>query len=376
MADRPVLVSLLMLLTLAVQPRAQVETRDPLPVPDLPGYRTLKGDFHLHTVFSDGMVWPTVRVMEAWRDGLDVIALTEHLEYRPHVKDVATPVNRAYEIAKPLADDLGIVLVRGVEITKPASPAAPDGATAHFNALFVTDADALHVPDLLDALRKARAQGAFIFWNHPGFRVPKAEWFPAIAAAHEQQLFDGIELVNGPLFYPEAFPWIDEKRLTILATSDAHEPIPPRERAGLRPITLLFAKTADAAGVREALASRRTAAWMGGDLWGAEAHLRDLWAASVRIQPKRVRAGTFALLRAQNPSALSFRYVVRKAPAWFLLEPATIQPRGESLLRARIARDAPAGRAAVEIVVELINVHAAPGRNVVARVPIDITVER
>ncbi|NSW95228.1 MAG: histidinol-phosphatase, partial [Bacteroidales bacterium] len=34
-------------------------------LPDLPGYVTLKCDFHLHTVFSDGNVWPTIRVGEA-----------------------------------------------------------------------------------------------------------------------------------------------------------------------------------------------------------------------------------------------------------------------------------------------------------------------
>ena len=48
--------------------------RHELRVPDLPGLETLKGDFHLHSVFSDGRVWPTVHVQEAWRDGLDVIA--------------------------------------------------------------------------------------------------------------------------------------------------------------------------------------------------------------------------------------------------------------------------------------------------------------
>lgn len=354
----------------------QVETRDPLPVPDVPGYRTLKGDFHLHTVFSDGNVWPTVRVLEAWRDGLDVIALTDHLEYRPHVADVTTEVGRAYAVAKPLADELGIILIPGVEITKPASAAAPDGATAHFNALFVTDAAAIHTPDLVDALKRARAQGAFIFWNHPGFRVPKAEWFPAIAAAHDQQLVDGMELVNGPDFYPEAFPWIEEKRLTILGTSDAHEPMPPRERGGVRPMTLVFARSADASGVREALAGRRTAAWMSGRLWGHEALLRGLWAGAVRITAPRAKAGAFVLLRARNASALPFRVAVRQAPDWFRMEPGAIQPEGASLLRARLLRDAPAGAQSIDVDLELTNLHAAPGRTVVARTTLSIEVSR
>ena len=354
---------------------AQVETRDPLPVPDIPGYRTLKGDFHLHTVFSDGNVWPTVRVMEAWRDGLDVIAITDHLEYRPHVKDVTTAVNRAYAVAKPYADAFGILLVPGVEITKPASPTEPDGATAHFNALFVKDADAIHSPDLMEALGRARAQGAFIFWNHPGFRVPKAEWFPAIAAAYDRKLFDGMELVNGPLFYPEAFPWIEEKRLTILSTSDAHEPMPPRERAGVRPMTLLFARTADLDGVHEAFTSRRTAAWMGGELWGSAEHLGALWSAAVRINMPPGKPGAFVFARATNVSALPFRFIQR-APSWLRFESAAISPQGESLLRVRYVPDAPFGTHAIEVELELTNFHVAPGRNLVVRVPLNVEVNR
>jgi 3',5'-nucleoside bisphosphate phosphatase len=209
---------------------AQVQTRQSLPVPALPGYATLKADLHLHTVFSDGFVWPTVHLLDAWRDGLDVICLSEHVQYRPHARDVTTGIGRSCEIAKPLAEQLGIILIPGVEITKPASPDAPDGATAHFNALFVTDPAGLDTPDLIEALRRARAQGASVFWNHPGFRVARAESFPLVAEAFRQQLFQGMELVNGPNFYAEAYPWIGEKRLTILANSDAHDPVPPRDR--------------------------------------------------------------------------------------------------------------------------------------------------
>ena len=45
--------------------------------PDIPGYQTLLCDFHIHTVFSDGSVWPDIRVQEAVKDGLDAISLTE-----------------------------------------------------------------------------------------------------------------------------------------------------------------------------------------------------------------------------------------------------------------------------------------------------------
>ena len=36
--------------------------------PDVDGYKTLVLDLHTHSVFSDGHVWPTIRVAEAERD--------------------------------------------------------------------------------------------------------------------------------------------------------------------------------------------------------------------------------------------------------------------------------------------------------------------
>ncbi len=73
--------------------------------PDLDNYKTLLTDFHQHTVFSDGAVWPSIRVEEAIRDGLDAISLTEHLEYQPYAKDIPHPDrNRSYIVASQSAE--------------------------------------------------------------------------------------------------------------------------------------------------------------------------------------------------------------------------------------------------------------------------------
>ncbi|MFH1268845.1 MAG: PHP domain-containing protein, partial [Planctomycetota bacterium] len=58
------------------------DVRREIQFPDVGGYQTLVCDFHMHTVFSDGQVWPPVRVKEAWSQGLDAIALTDHIEYQ------------------------------------------------------------------------------------------------------------------------------------------------------------------------------------------------------------------------------------------------------------------------------------------------------
>ena len=61
--------------------------------------KLISADLHIHTVFSDGSVWPDIRVEEARREGLDLIALTEHLEYQPYAEDLPHPDrNRSYEI--------------------------------------------------------------------------------------------------------------------------------------------------------------------------------------------------------------------------------------------------------------------------------------
>lgn len=362
----------------AVSSVGSAQVRRPLPVPNLPGLVTLKGDFHLHSVFSDGWVWPGVHVQEAWRDGLDVISLTEHAEYNPNKDDVRVDAGRSYEVARPLAERLGLILIPGIEITKP-DPNRPPGnwpGSAHFNALFVTDANALNHPDLYEALRRARAQGAFVFWNHPGFQGVKPDWFPPVAAAFDQKLFQGMELVNGPDFYPEAYPWIEQRTLTILCNSDAHLPVPPREDGGVRPITLLFARTADAAGVRDALEARRTAAWMGGEVWGAEEPLRGIWQGAIEIEtPELARGPGRIMLRVRNRSAIPFRARVQAAPAGFrITEAILIEPEATTVIYPRIAREVPAGTLDVQL--EITNLHVGPGRNLVVTLPLRLTPSR
>jgi hypothetical protein len=360
---------------------AQTPVRQALPVPDVPGFKTLKADFHLHTVFSDGNVWPTVHVQDAWRDGLDVIALTEHAEYTPHAADVKVDIGRSYVIAKPLADQLGVILVPGVEITKPDPPKAPlvlPEGSAHFNALFITDPSVLNVPnDLMEALRRAKAQNAFVFWNHPRYRVSRALWFPPIARAFDAGLFQGMELVNGPDFYEEAYPWIAERRLTILANSDAHDPVPPRTVTAHRPITLLFVKTADLDGVREALVSRRTAAWQGDDVWGPEEYLRGLWTGSIVVETATMtrKPGVAPFVRLRNVSAIPMHVVVRGAPEWMVFSgPLTLDAESVTFVRPPLTAGAPAGEHHVELTLEVSNLHTAPGQNLTVKLPLTVRI--
>ena len=46
------------------------------------GFNVYKADLHSHTIFSDGQVIPRFRVREAWQEGLDILAITDHIEAR------------------------------------------------------------------------------------------------------------------------------------------------------------------------------------------------------------------------------------------------------------------------------------------------------
>jgi len=282
------------------------QTRKIIYIPDIPGYTTLKCDFHLHTVFSDGTVWPSVRVEEAWLDGLDAISITDHIEYRPHSKDITADHNRSFEIAEPLANSLNILLIRGAEISRSMPP-------GHLNALFIKNANLLDRENVTDALKEARDQGAFILWNHPGWKIQQPDttlWWDEHTRLLKSDLMHGIEVFNDKEYYPEAIDWAFEKRLTILCNSDVHSPIGMSydPENGHRPMTLVFAKSRTQGGIREALFSRRTVAYFNNTLAGTAGLLESLFFASVEIRnhPGRLSNGETKSLEITNNSDIDF----------------------------------------------------------------------
>ena len=119
------------------------------------GSHWVSTDLHIHTVFSDGAVWPSIRVEEARKEGLDLIAMTEHLEYQPHAEDIPHPDrNRSYTIASGMIQpEERLQVINGSEITREMAP-------GHINAVFIKDANALLYADSLSGIQAANKQGA------------------------------------------------------------------------------------------------------------------------------------------------------------------------------------------------------------------------
>ncbi len=268
-------------------------------IPDVGEFKVLKGDFHMHTLFSDGQVMPKDRVTEAVDNGLDVISITDHIEYRiffggggPYKLELRNDDhNYSYDIAKPDADKRKLLLVRGTEITKMKMP------PGHFNALFVQDVNpiAAAVDDWRKMLQVAADQGAFLLWNHPGWVAPKSGglaegqplYFPdELEEARQKGLMHGIEVFNGSEAYPIVSDWCNEKDLAILANSDIH----PSEanRYGfqnpLRPMNLILAKERTVDSVKEAFFAKRVVGWAAGNLWGRKECLEPLFDACVAVE--------------------------------------------------------------------------------------------
>ena len=85
--------------------------------------------------------------------GLDVIAITDHIEYRPNKDYIKADHNESYKRAKTVEKASNLIVIQGAEITR----SKPIG---HINALFLTDANALDVEDPLRAVDNALEQGA------------------------------------------------------------------------------------------------------------------------------------------------------------------------------------------------------------------------
>ena len=253
------------------------QSRNIINVPNLPGYQTLKCDFHMHSVFSDGTVWPTVRVHEAWEEGLDAISITDHIEYRPHSKDIEADHNRSYEIAAPLAKDMDIILVRGTEITRRMPP-------GHLNAIFIENANLIDQQDLDLAIEAAYKQDAIIMWNHPCWKSQQPDtviWWDKHTELYNKNIMQGIEVYNGELCY-EALDWANEKNLIMFGNSDVHGPIKVKE--GHRDLTLVFTKERSAEGIKEALLARRTLVYFGNNLAGKPDLLKPFFFESIEIK--------------------------------------------------------------------------------------------
>lgn len=276
--------------------------------PNIPGFITITTDLHQHTAFSDGSVWPDIRVMEALKDGIDAISLTEHLEYQPHKADIPHPDrNRSYALALKEAKDHNLIIIHGSEITRSMPP-------GHSNAVFIQDANKMLIKDSIEIFREAKRQGAFVFWNHPNWLGQRKDAVATLTAIHQflikENLLDGIEVVNDHTYSDEALQIALENNLTIMGTSDIHGLIEwdfNQSSAYHRPVTLVFGKEKNAASIKDGLMNRRTVVFYRNLLIGRDEYLKPLISSCLQIKSAKYSNKTQVLiLEIENVSSVPF----------------------------------------------------------------------
>lgn len=163
-------------------------------------------------------------------------------------------------------------------------------APGHFNAIFLKDSNPLETEKYQDSFDAAKRQDAFIFWNHPGWDRQQPDstlWWPEHTELYKKGYMHGIEVANSASCFPEAVNWCLEKNLTMMGTSDIHQPIQTDydfARGEHRTMTFVFAKEHSASAIREALNEGRTAVWYQDKVIGKESLLRPFFEKCIEVK--------------------------------------------------------------------------------------------
>ncbi|MCL5281034.1 MAG: PHP domain-containing protein [Planctomycetes bacterium] len=293
-------------------------------------YEVLRGDFHMHTVHSDGTLSPAQRVIEAWQYGYDVIAITDHGDFR------------SYEEALPTAKTLGILLVRGMEtgLSGREHLVALDFSAGYQPRNPHQWSETPGQPQVFyqDEWRTLAAAGAFVLYAHPHVGL-RDQMLWGIG----QGLLQGIEVKNdvvgsewntvqslGTWWYPFALDWAVERNLTIFADSDVHAARGPIEQA----TTLVLVKDRSPQGVMEALRARRTLAQFNGMLCAHEWVLKLLMASLVDVNLTEMEDGK-VFLRLHNRGPVPLTAQIADMP----VEPVTLSGYQQVLVGLRRTPD-------------------------------------
>lgn len=325
------------LVTETKMPRAEII------LPQVKGFNCYKGDFHVHTIYSDGGVSPADRITEAWRDGLDIIAITDHYENRKGERNffkVTAPYNEDGKPTKYLggnakngikadfnaihkeAEDalakraFPMLLIKGCEMAR------NNETHGHFNCLFLKDINTVYDPDMAVAFRKVKEQGGIVIHNHPGWHRKTSDKTEFHTQVYGEGLIDGVEVVNGLSFYPHIVRRCIDEKLAMFANTDIHSMTAHTYNAsGLhRTMTLVFAKDLTEKSVKDAILKNRTIAYAGSSLIGEEEWLSEFLNAAVDCRIVKVdEENGKRLFQITNMSSITYR--LRRGRTVYILEP-------------------------------------------------------
>jgi hypothetical protein len=267
------------------------------------------------------------------RDGLDAISITDHLEYSPKKDFIPVDHNAAWKITEGYARERNLILVHGTEITRDMPP-------GHFNALFVTDASLIKRDSVWDSFQEAKKQGAFLQWNHPGWKSQEPDGIPKIYEIHQKLIkngwLNGIEFFNDNEYYPLVFSFCKQYNLALMGNSDVHGTISEiyndPEDAN-RPMTLVFAKKRNHDSLKEAMFAGRTMVYFREMLAGKEEFAKPFFYQAISVGKPFYENDKNMFFEVTNKSDVPF-YLINGVPG----APASIKLAANAVTRVVLSR--------------------------------------
>lgn len=327
----------------------RVAKRTNFVLPQVDGLNCYTADLHVHTIFSDGEVSPAERVKEAWIDGLDIMAITDHIETRRQERDmlkflkgyapdkekgfdpintrcsrgvhadergIVSDLNFSFKLAAKAAKNYPeLTLIKGTEISR--EPVH----IGHYCALFTKDNNIIYSTDDAQTIRNARKQGALITHNHPGWERTSTNYTEFEKKIYAEGLIDGIEVSNSRNFYPEIVDRAIDKKLYMVSATDIHATTASiyGKQKFYRDMTLIFAKDKSEASLRKALLSQKTLGYCGGYIIGEKSLLTKFYNASITTILRKEGTKHYYLTLVNNTSFdynIVYRGVTYHIPAF------------------------------------------------------------
>lgn len=307
--------------------------RQPFLLPTFHDSLLLNGDFQTHTVFSDGHVWPTFRVDEAWINGLDVLSITDHHNYFTRKKYVKTGnLNQSYNSAKKMAKKLDITLIKGIEWTGFKPP-------IHCNILFLKNANKFKNTTLEQALLEAKRQDAMVFWNHPCGHLGKDDkviMYPDVLRYVNKGLIHGVEVMTLRQNCHKILDFANKYNLTIFGNSDIHR----SQKISLNnqhPRTLIFTPTNLKEDIKESLMLGNTLAYGFNMIYGKEELIKKLVSGSIYILNPQQKYKKTLYFKIRNISSIPFQIQYNSYYPYLHLEKHfTIKEKAISILPIKV----------------------------------------
>ena len=191
-----------------------------------------------------------------------------------------------------------------------------------------------------------------------------------------------MEIVNERSYYPKAHQWCIDKKITMIGTSDIHDPVNlfyNIHKGEHRPVTLVFAKTRTEEAIKEALLNRRTAVYYKNLLIGEEQYLSPVFYGSIKIKSRDITLmkDQWKIIQIHNHSDIDLELEAGVNENNIVVQnKVTLPAHKTSLLRVQYNSEELTGTKNIELFYTVTNFLIAPGKGLPVKLKFKANIEK